>query len=111
MSEESPRKMASLIMLSSLREGADRAAYERWANEVDRAAVLALPSIADWRLHRVQRTLGNGAEAACEYVEVALVNDTDQLERDLSSEAAATLTAELLEFCEPPTFLLTEQIA
>ena len=111
MSEESSGKMASLIMLSRLREGADRAAYERWAREVDRAAVLALPSIAEWRLHRVRRALGDGAEAPCEYVEVAVVSDTDQLERDLSSDAAARLTAELLAFCEPPTFLLTEQVA
>jgi hypothetical protein len=44
-------------------------------------------------------------------VEVALVNDVDQLERDLSSEAAAGLTAQLLRFREPPTFLLTEQVA
>jgi REDY-like protein HapK len=111
MSAEPARKPGTLIMLSRLRDGADRAEYERWAAEVDRAAVLALPSIEEWRLHRVQRTLGDEAESPCEYVEVALVNDVDQLERDLSSDAAAKLTAELLRFCEPPTFLLTKQVA
>jgi hypothetical protein len=59
----------------------------------------------------ITRSVGNGAEAPCEYVEVALVNDTDQLERDLNSDAAAKLTAELLKFCEPSTFLLAEQVA
>jgi hypothetical protein len=111
MSAEPARRPASLIMLSRLREGADRAEYEGWAAEVDRAAVLALPSIEEWRLHRVQRTLGEGAEPPCEYIEVALVNDVDELQRDLSSDAAARLTNELLRFCEPPTFLLTEQVA
>jgi hypothetical protein len=111
MAEESPRKTTSLIMLSRLREGADRAEYERWAAEVDREAVLALPSIEEWRLHRVQRTLGDDAEPPCEYVEVSVVNDVGQLERDLTSDAASKLTAELLRFCEPPTFLLTEQVA
>jgi hypothetical protein len=111
MSAEAERRPASLIMLSRLREGAERAAYERWAAEVDRAAVLALPSIEEWRLHRVQRTLGGGADPPCDYVEVSLVNDVDQLQRDLSSDAAAKLTSELLRFCEPPTFLLTEQVA
>jgi REDY-like protein HapK len=111
MSPESPKTPAALIMLTRLRDAADRAEYERWAADVDRDAVLAMPSIEDWRLHRVQRTLGDGAEAPCEYVEVALVNDVGQLERDLNSEAAAKLTAGLLKFCEPPTFLLTEQVA
>jgi hypothetical protein len=101
----------SLIMLSRLRQGADRAEYERWAAEVDREAVLTLPSIEEWRLERVQRVLGDSAEPPCEYVEVALVNDVDQLERDLQSDAAARLTEELLRFCEPPTFLLTDRVA
>jgi hypothetical protein len=103
--------MPMLMMLSKLKPDADRGAYERWAAEVDRPAVVALPSIDEWRLFRVGRTLGDGAEAPWDYVEVALVGDVEQLERDLRSDIAAKLTAALLEFCEPPTFLLTEQVA
>jgi hypothetical protein len=103
--------MPMLIMLSKLRRDADRGAYERWAVEVDRPTVLTLPSIDEWRLYRVRRALGDGVEAPWDYVEVALVGDVEQLERDLRSDVAANLTAALLEFCEPPTFLLTEQVA
>lgn len=103
--------MPTLIMLSTLREGADRDAYERWAREVDRPTVLALPSIDDWRLYRVAGALGDGAEAPCDYVEIAKVNDLEQLERDLGTETAAELTRALHEHCEPPTFLTSEQVA
>ena len=102
---------ATLTILSRLRQGADRAAYERWAAEVDRPAVLAMPSIDDWRLDRVERVLGGDVDPLYDYVEIAAVGDLAQLERDLGSEAAAALTEALLEYCEPPTFLLTERVA
>lgn len=102
--------MPTLIMLSKLRDDVDPEAYERWAREVDRPAVLGLPSIDDWTLYRVGGALG-GATAPCDYVEVAEVNDLEQLEHDLSSETAAELSRALHEYCDPPTFLTSEQVA
>jgi hypothetical protein len=72
--------------------------------------VLALPSIEEWRLYRVQEALGDGV-APCDYIEVAIVSDVARLEHDLRSEQAAELTSQLAEFCEPPTFLLSTQVA
>ena len=57
VSQDSPPKPATVIMLSRLRAGAKGDGYERSAAAGDREAVLALPSIKQRRLDRIQRTL------------------------------------------------------
>lgn len=102
--------VAVLIVLNKLKAGADRAAYEKWAAEVDRPTVMdSFASVDDWHLHRATANLGGG-DLPFDYVEVVTINDPEQLGRDVQSETAGRLSSELADFCEPPTFILADQV-
>lgn len=100
----------TLIVLNKLKSGADREAYETWAAEVDKPGVTgAFASVEDWHLYRAVANLG-GPELPFDYIEVVSVNDAEQLAKDVQSDTAADLSRQLAEFCEAPTFVLTDQV-
>lgn len=102
--------MPTLIVLNKLKPGADRDRYETWAAEVDRPGVMgAFDSVEDWHLFRAEANLGGG-ELPFNYVEIVTVSDAEQLGKDVQSETAADLSRQLSEFCEAPTFVLTDQV-
>jgi hypothetical protein len=101
--------MPVLLVLNKLKPGADREAYEKWSAEVDKPAALATESTDDWKLLRANSDLA-GAELPFDYVEVASINDAEQLKSDLQSDAGADLLRQLSQFCEKPTLILFDQV-
>lgn len=99
-----------LIVLNKLKPGVNREAYEKWAAEVDKPGVTgAFGSVDDWHLFRATANLAGG-ELPFDYIEVVSVNDAEQLAQDVQSDTAADLSRQLAEFCEAPTFVLTDQV-
>ena len=77
--------MPTMIVLVDLKEGVAPEAYERWVLESYAPAVRELPSVSDWRNHRVTGLLVSDAEPPYRYVV------TLELDRDPPQEGSGRL--------------------
>jgi hypothetical protein len=102
--------MPRIVVLFSLREGVDRAAYEDWARTADIPTVNALGSVASFTVHRSTGLLGSDAAAPYDYIEVLDVTDMDGLFADISTEAMQAISAAFQQFAENPQFIVTEDL-
>jgi predicted butyrate kinase (DUF1464 family) len=98
----------TMIVLVNLKEGVALGEYEHWLDERYVPAVLDLPSVDEWRGHRVGGLAEAGGEPPYEYVVTVEVNDLKQLGKDMESEQVQTLLAELGRYAEV-TQLMTER--
>jgi len=92
--------MTTMIVLVNLKEGVSPEDYERWVLESYAPAVRNLPSVEDWRNHRVSGLLGSDAASPYQYVVTLNVNDLEQLGRDMESEEMRGPLSELHRFAE-----------
>ena len=92
--------MPTMIVLVNLREGVGPEEYERWVVESYAPVAGNLPSVRDWRNHRVEGLLGSDAAPPYAYVVTLEVNDPGQLGRDVASEEMQRLLAELHDLAE-----------
>jgi hypothetical protein len=97
-----------MIVLVNLEAGVSPEDYEHWVLESYSPAVLKLPSVEDWRNHRVSGLLGSDAAAPYQYVVTLNINDLEQLGRDMESEEMRGLLSELHRFVEV-TQLISER--
>lgn len=103
--------MASVIVLFNLRDGVDRAEYERWAIERDSPAVNGLPSVRQFRVQRAAGLLGSDAAPPYQYVEILDFDDLGALTADIAREPMQAIAAEFGQFADHPVFIVTEQSA
>ena len=104
--------MPTIIGLFDLKSGADPEDYERWAQDHYAPVVRSLPSIDDWRAFRASGVFGGASEDAPPYRYFLIIEaDLEGIGRDLSDERMQTLLAELHEFADPPTLVVTERFA
>lgn len=97
-----------MFVLVILKKDVTPEEYERWLDERYVPAVLGLPSVDEWRGHRVGGLAEAGGEPPYEYVVTVEVNDLKQLGKDMESEQVQTLLAELGRYAEV-TQLMTER--
>jgi len=97
-----------MIVLVNLKAGVAPEEYERWVEERYVPAILELPSVDEWRGHRVGGLAEAGGEPPYEYVVTVGVNDLEQLAEDMQSEQVQTLLSELESYAEV-TQLMTER--
>ena len=102
--------MPTMIVLVELKENVEPADYERWVLESYAPAVRELPSVSDWRNHRVTGLLGSDAEPPYGYVVTLEVEDLEGLGRDMSGGEMRRLLSELHEYAEV-TQLMSERFA
>lgn len=100
--------MPTMIVLVNLKENVTPEDYERWLDERYVPAVLDLPSVDEWRGHRVGGLAESGGEPPYGYIVSVEINDLKQLGRDVESGQMQTLLGELGEYAEV-TQLLTER--
>ena len=100
--------MPTMIVLVRLKVGVDPSDYERWVLESYAPAVRELPSVSDWRNHRVDGLLGSEGMPPYEYVVTLEVMDLDGLGEDMAGERMQALIPELHEYAEV-TQLMTER--
>jgi hypothetical protein len=89
-----------MIVLVRLREGVSHEYYERWVLESYAPAVVALPSVSDWRNHRVSGLLGSDEEPPYDYVVTLEVADLARLGEDMGGERMRALLSELHGYAE-----------
>jgi len=89
-----------MIVLVNLKEGVASDEYERWLEERYVPAILGLPSIDEWRGHRVGGLAGTAGNPPYQYVVAVEINDLEQLDKDMESEQGQTLLGELDRYAE-----------
>ena len=99
-----------MIVLVELKEGVDPEDYERWVLEDYAPAVRELPSVSDWRNHRVTGVLGSDAEPPYRYVVTLEAEGLEALGRDMAGSEMGRLLGELHEYAGV-TQLLSERFA
>lgn len=99
-----------IIVLFNLKEGADVAAYERWAKNVDLPGVNALRSVDKFTVHRATALFGSDAPSPYQYVEVIDIKAMDGFVGDISTEAFQAAAAPFRDFADNPQFILTEDL-
>ena len=92
--------MQTIIVLVNLKEGVDPEDYERWVLRSYAPAVMKLPSVEDWRNHRVHSLLGSDDAPPYRYVVATEVNDMEQLGRDAAGAEMQRLLSELRGYAE-----------
>jgi hypothetical protein len=97
-----------MIVLVNLKKDVAPEAYERWLRERYVPAVLGLPSVDEWRGHRVVGLAGADEEPPYGYIVVVEINNLEQLGKDMQSEPVQTLLGELGRYAEV-TQLMTER--
>ena len=102
--------MPTMIVLVRLKEGVDPSDYERWVLDSYAPAVRELPSVSDWRNHRVDGLLGSEETPTHDYVVTLEVVDLESLGRDMAGERMQTLIPDLHEYAEV-TQLVAERFA
>lgn len=102
--------MPTMIVLVRLKEGVDPADYERWVLESYAPAVRELPSVSDWRNHRIVSLLGSDAEPPYRYVVTLEVTDLEGLAQDMAGGRMQALISELHDYAGV-TQLLSDRFA
>ncbi len=100
--------MPTMIVLVNLKEGVSPEDYERWVVDSYAPAASGLPSVEDWRNHRVGGLLGSDADPPYRYVVTLEVRDLEQLGRDMAGEKMQRLISELHGLAEV-TQLMTKR--
>ena len=100
--------MPTMIVLVNLKNGVTPEEYERWLEERYVPAVLELPSVGEWRGHRVAGLIEAGGEPPYQYIVSVEIDDPEQFVRDMESEQVHTLLGELGHYAEV-TQLMTER--
>ncbi len=102
--------MPTMIVLVELKEGVSPEDYERWVLEDYAPAARELPSVSDWRNHRVTGQLGSDAEPTYRYIVTLEVEDLEALGRDMSGGEMGRLLDELHGYADV-TQLVAERFA
>jgi hypothetical protein len=96
-----------MFVLVNLKKDVTPEEYERWLDERYVPAILDLPSVDEWRGHRVDDAGADG-EPPYRYIVAVEVNDREQLGKDMGSGQVQTLLRELGRYAEV-TQLMTER--
>jgi hypothetical protein len=100
--------MPTMIVLVNLQEDVAPEDYEHWLAERYVPAVLDLPSVDEWRGHRVGGLAESDGEPPYQYIVTVEINDQEQLGKDMESERVQMLLGELDRYAEV-TQLMTER--
>jgi len=101
-------------VITTLKQGVDASAYERWLREYDYKVAKTLPSIASYITHRIEGPIHGAEPAGWNYIERIEIRDMEQYQKDLASPAGQELLRQLYEnYLERPknVFFTTEPIA
>jgi len=97
-----------MIVLVNLKDSVAPEEYERWLDERYIPAILQLPSVGEWRGHRVGGLAEAEGDPSYDYIVAVEINDLKQLGTDMESEQVQTLLGELGRYAEV-TQLMTER--
>ena len=92
--------METMVVLVSLKEGVSTKDYERWVLESYLPVISELPSIGEWRNHRITGLLGSDALPPYRYVVTLVIRNPERLGRDITTEKMQGLLSDLHDIAE-----------
>ncbi len=101
--------MRRLLVFFKLQDGADVAAYEAWAREVDIPTVRALDSVDGFTVHKCVEALGEAA-IPHDYMEIIDVNDVDRFYEEIGTEAMQAVAGQFQQYADNPVFVWTDPV-
>ena len=87
--------MRTMVVLVNLKDGVSPEAYERWVLDSYLPVVSELPSVGEWRNHRITGLLGSDAPLPYRYVVTLEIRNPEQIGRDMTSERMQGLLSDL----------------
>ena len=102
--------MSTLIVLFNLKPGVSVEDYERWARATDLPVAGALASVDSFEVYKSMSLLGAVGRAPYQYIERLVINDMDQLGKDVGSAAMQAVSAQFQAFADQPLFIVCEQL-
>ena len=82
-------------VITTLKKGVAPEEYERWLREYDYRVAKTLPSIVNYRTHRITGPITGAEDAGWHYIERIEVRDVEQYQKDLASPAGQELIRQL----------------
>lgn len=92
--------MPVVFFLLKLKAGVAPHEYETWVRDVDYPTARSLPSIVDYRNHRLEAPLEDGGEVEWDYLERVQISDLDAYRRDLATPVARAMGAQWASFVD-----------
>ncbi len=83
--------MPVVFWFSRLQPGVNPADYEQWVREVDYVRAREIPSLVNYRVHRINGPCLGETNLDYDYIEVAEITSLDDYRRDIEHHPAARL--------------------
>lgn len=87
-----------ICFMYRLREGVDRAAYERWVREVDVPFATARRTLLRYECVHIDGQIGSDSPSPYDYIELLEVTDVDDDQAGVTGPDAERIANEWLEF-------------
>jgi hypothetical protein len=101
----------NLILIYSLKDGVTPADFETWVRTVDYPSMRGLKRVADFRTHRVERSLMGPEKPAIQYIETFSIPDLDGFTKeDMGGATVQKVMGGFMGFAEAPQFLVVTEI-
>ena len=94
--------MPVIFLITTLKPGVSREAYEKWVHERDYPFVARLPNVISYKVHRIDGEVQGAEDAGWMYIERIEVKDRAQHERDLATPEGQKLREELYSYLDRP---------
>lgn len=104
--------MPVVFLISTLRPGVSREAYEKWVYERDYPFVASLPNVTSYKVHRIESDIQGAGDAGWMYIERIEMKDRAQHERDLATPEGMALRDELYSYLDRPknVYFISEEV-
>ncbi len=101
----------NLVLIYSLKAGVTPADFETWIRTTDYPSMRGLKRVADFRTHRVERSLMGPEKPAIQYIETFSIPDLDGFTKeDMGGQTVQSVMGAFMGFAEAPQFLVVSEI-
>jgi REDY-like protein HapK len=103
--------MANLILLYKLKDGIDRATFEKWVLTTDYPTMRGLKRVASYANHRVVSSLMGGVAPSVDYIEIFDIPDlAGFMKEDMGSAVVQGIMGQFMGFAATPEFLIVDEM-
>ena len=103
--------MSALIVMFNLKEGVSEADYEAWAKSSDLPTVRGHKGVDGFDLFRADNLFRTENASPYRYVEVIQINDLDQFNLDVATDAQKPISEKFREIADNPFAMLCNKIS
>lgn len=103
--------MPALIVMFNLKDGVSEADYEAWAKAADLPTVRGHKGVDGFDLFRANTLFRTETAAPYRYVEVIEINDLEQFNKDVATDAQKPISEKFREIADSPVAMWCDKIS